>query len=171
MNEISVLMYLLSKKSNIFQIGASEDEILKALNFKDKNKSIYFQNLLNQFSKYIEPLGLQIRFNPLNSHWYISFDSDTTEIISANPFNGKARLAATLFCTLVCCFNNSGMTQIQKIKELRKKKDIWEDLKELKKRGFIEIDKNLNHVYLTPLIGYLLDLEKLFIKISLELKK
>ncbi len=170
MNELTVLMNFLSKKTNLSEIGAPKKEILNALNVKDKNKSIYFQNLIINLSNYIEPLGLQVKFNSLNSHWYISFDSETSEIISANPFDGKPRLAASLFCTLICCINNSGVAKIQKIQELRNKKGLLEDLKELEKLRFIIVEKNLKQVHLTPLVGYLLDLEKLFVKIALKLK-
>jgi hypothetical protein len=170
LNEMTILMHLLSKKLNNSKIGATKEEILKTLNVQDKNKSIYFQNSLNHLSNYLEPLGLQIRFNPLNSYWYISFDPETTEIISANPFDGNPRLAATLYCTLICCFNGSGETTIQKIKEIRKKEGVIEDIKELEKMGFVTVEKNLNRVVLTPLIGYLLDLEKLFLKIAIKMK-
>ena len=171
MNELTVLMHLLSKKINYSQIGATQKEILNALNVKDKNKAIYFQNIIKNLSKYLEPLGLQVRFNPLNFNWYISFDPETTETISANIFEGNPRLAATLFCILISCFNSSGETTIQKIKELRKKKGVLEDIKELKNIGLVTLEKNLNKVSLTPLIGYLIDLEKLFLKIALKLKK
>ena len=170
MNELSVLMHLLSKKEKNSIIGSTKKEILNALNVKDKNKSIYFQTLLVNASNYLEPLGLHIRFNPLNSYWYISFDTETTEIISANPFEGNPRLAATLFCTLICCISSSGETTIQKIIEIRKKKGVIDDIKELKKMGFVLFEKNLNKVSLTPLIGYLLDLEKLFLRIALKMK-
>ena len=170
MNELTVLMNLLSKKTNLYQIGATKKEILNALNVKDKNKLIYFQNLISNLSNYLEPLGLQVKFNPLNSHWYLSFDSNTSEIISANLFDGKPRLAATLFFILVFCFKNSGIAKIQKIQELRKKKGILEDLKELEKMGLIIIEKKSKKIQLTSLIGYLLDLEKLFMKTALKLK-
>lgn len=170
MNELTVLMHLLSKKINNSQIGATEEEILNALNVKNKNRAIYFRNMIKNLSNYLEPLGLQVRFNPLNSFWYISFDPETTELFSTNPFEGNPRLAATLFCTLISCFNSSGETTIQKIKEIRKKKGVLEDLRELKKMGFVNLERNLNKVSLTPLIGYLIDLEKLFLKIALKLK-
>ena len=170
MNEMTILIYLLSKKTYKSQIGATKEEILNALNVRDKNKSFYFQNIIENLSNYVDPLGLQVRFNPLNSYWYISFDSEITEIVSANPFQGNPRLAATLFCTLICCFNNSGETTIQKIKEIRKKKGILEDIKELEKMGFVVFEKKLRKVSLTPLIGYQIDLEKLFFKIALNLK-
>ncbi|KKN41625.1 hypothetical protein LCGC14_0721300, partial [marine sediment metagenome] len=65
MNEITILMYLLSKKIDSFQMGATQDEIFKALNIYGKNESVYFQNLIRHLSNFIEPLGLQIRFNPM----------------------------------------------------------------------------------------------------------
>ncbi|MFX0153163.1 MAG: hypothetical protein ACFE9Q_01445 [Candidatus Hodarchaeota archaeon] len=167
---MSILMHYLSKKDNISQIGATRNEILNALNVKDKNKNIYFQNLIKNLSNYLEPLGLQVRFNPLNSYWYISFESETTELISANPFDGKPRLAATLFSILISSFSSQGVTNFQKIKEIRKKKGVLEDVKELEKMGFVIFEKNLNIVSLTPLIGYLLNLEKLFLKIAFKLR-
>lgn len=170
MNEIMILMYLLSRKTYKSQIGATKEEILDLLNVKNKNKFIYFQNVINNLSNYLEPLGLQVRFNPLNSYWYISFDMEITEILSANPFEGNPRLAATLFCILIACFNSSGKTTIQKIREIRKKKGVLKDVKELEKIGFVIHERNLNKVSLTPLIGYLIDLEKLFLKIALKLK-
>jgi len=170
MNELTILMHLLSKKGSNSQIGATQEEILKALNVKDKNRTIYFQDTIKNLSNYIEPLGLQVTFNPLNSYWYISFDPETTEFLSANPFEGNPRLAATLFCILVTCFNSAGETTIQKIKEIRKKKGVLEDIKELKKMGFVNLERNLNKVSLSPLVGYLIDLEKLFLKIALKLK-
>lgn len=162
---------MLSNKNNLYQIGATKREILDTLNVKNKNKSGYFQNLITNLSKYIEPLGLQIRYNPINSHWFISYDSEVSDLISANPFDNKTRLAATLFCTLVICFNNpDGISLIPEIEKIRKKKHIFEDLKNLEQNGYLEIDKDRNNVKLTPLIGYQLDLEKLFVKLALKIK-
>ena len=36
--------------------------------------------------------------------------------------------------------------------------------------GFVLFEKNLNKVKVTPLIGHLLDLEKLFLKTALKMK-
>jgi len=171
MNEISILMHLLSRKKNIYQIGATKEEILEILNVKSKNDSIYFQNLINGLSNYLIPLGLQIKFNSLNSHWYINYDSEVTELISANPFEGRPSLAATLLCTLTSCLRNSGASSIQEIKKLRSKKEVIDDLKELEKKGYLVINKTANQVQLTPLIGYKLDLHKLLVKLSLKLKE
>ncbi|NHJ21347.1 MAG: hypothetical protein EAX91_10410 [Candidatus Lokiarchaeota archaeon] len=171
MNEMSILMHLLSKKRSAYQIGATEEEILDILNVKNKNKSIYFQNLIVGLSNYLIPLGLQIKFNSLNLHWYLSSDKEITELISANPFEGKPSLAATLLCTLTSCLKNSGSAPIQEIRNLRNKKDIMSDLKELEKEGYLIIDKTTYQIHLTPLIGYKLDLHKLLINLSLKLKE
>ncbi len=163
---------MLSNKTNLYQIGATKRDILHTLNVKNKNKSGYFQNLITNLSKYIEPLGLQIRYNPINSHWFISYDSDISDLISANPFDNKPRLAATLFCTLVICLkNHEGISPITEIEKIRKKKNILEDLKELEQKGYLEIEKDLNSIKLTPLIGYQLDIEKLFVKLALKIKE
>ncbi|TFG23443.1 MAG: hypothetical protein EU529_07450 [Promethearchaeota archaeon] len=171
MNEISILMHLLSNKIGLHQVGATEEQVLQALNITGKNRTYYFQDLLTNLSKYIEPLGLEVKYNPIDSHWFLSFDSEISDTISANPFEGKPRLAATLFCVLVCCLQNAGIGKIQDIKKLRNKKKIMEDLKELEQFGYIEILKNASQIQLTPLIGYQLNMEKLFIKMALKLKK
>lgn len=171
MNEISVLMHLLSKKKSLYQIGATKEEILEQLNANHKNKFIYFQNLITGLSTYLEPLGFQIRYNPLDSHWFLNYDLEISELISANPFEGKPSLAATLLCTLTLCLKSSGVSSIHEISKLRRKKDIIEDLKALEKKGYLLIDKNSGHVQLTPLIGYQLDMHKLFVKLALKLKE
>ncbi|MFX1376704.1 MAG: hypothetical protein ACFFA0_12920 [Promethearchaeota archaeon] len=170
MNEFTILMHLLSNKVKTYQIGASKEQILEALNLNGKNESIYFEQLITQLSNYIEPLGLQIRFNSLSSNWYLAFETEASDYISANPFSDKPRLAATLFYTLICCLERLGIAKIQSIKELRKKKHVIEDLKELEKMGYLELEEHLGTVKLTPLIGYQLDLNNLIIKLALKLK-
>jgi len=54
---------------------------------------------------------------------------------------------------------------------LRNKKDVKDDMKILEKEGFLEIDKKTTNIRLTPLIGYKLDLQKLFVKLALKLKE
>ena len=168
MNEISMLMHLLSKKTSSYQIGATKKEILRALNVKNKNKSIQFHSLIVNLSNYLEPLGLQIKFNPLNSCWFISFDADISDAISANPFEGKPKLAASLFCALAVCLKNSGTGAVSEMGKLRNKKNVLEDLKDLERMGYIEFKKDIGSIKLTPLIGYQLDLEKLLFILALN---
>ncbi len=171
MNEISIVMHLLSKKEGSSEIGSTKKEIMEILNVQGKSKSTYFNQLIVNLAQYLEPLGLQIRFNPLNVRWFISFESELSDFVKANPFKGKPRLAATLFCVLTSCLKNSGIAKISEIKELRNKKDILDDLKDLQESGFVTLDKEMLQVKLTPLIGYQLDLEKLFVKLALKLKE
>ncbi len=163
-------MYYLSKKKSKSQMGATKEEIVEALQVKGKNESIFFQELINNLSRYIEPLGLYIRFNPLDDHWFISYDDEMSNLVAANPFKSKPKLAATLFCVIICTYSNSGIARVKEIMEIRKKKDILDDLKELEEDGYIQTDEKTNEVRLTPLIGYQLDLQKLFTKLSLKLK-
>ncbi|TFG01450.1 MAG: hypothetical protein EU539_14025 [Promethearchaeota archaeon] len=172
MNELSILMQLLSNKSNIHVIGTTKEEILKTLNITNKNKDIYFQELITNLSNYIEPLGLQVRYNPLNSHWFLSHDSEISDLVKVNPFDNKPSLAATLFCIIASCFKKSkGETTISEIKIMRNIKNIKEDLRELQKLGYIILNKDSKGVRLSPLIGYQLDLEKLLIKLGLKVKE
>ncbi|MBY9004806.1 MAG: hypothetical protein KGD73_12595 [Candidatus Lokiarchaeota archaeon] len=167
MNEISIIMHLLSRRVNLHEFGASEDELLRYLNIKGKNKHIYLKKLIIDLSNYIEPLGYYVKFNPLNFYWYLSVNSEISNMFKTNPFEGHPSLAATLFCTLTCCLKNEGYTQIQEIIKLRKKKTLSEDLKELAKKGYLLIDHKNNEIRLTPLIGYQLDLNQLFMKLAL----
>ncbi|MFX1358506.1 MAG: hypothetical protein ACFFA8_14655 [Promethearchaeota archaeon] len=169
MNEISILMHLLSRKKSQYQIGATREEIISYLNLKGKNKNILFLDLITNLSKYVEPLGIQVKYNSLNSHWFISFDSGISELTFTSPFEGAPRLAGTLLCILICCLQHSGNTTVQEVKKLRKKKGILEDLKELSKRGYILLEND--KIVLTPLIAYQLDMHKLFIKLALKLKE
>lgn len=168
MNEISLLMHLLSRRVSLYEFGATEDELFRYLNIKGINKNVYLKKLLIELSKYIEPLGYHIKFNPLNHYWYLSINSEISDLFNANPFEGHPSLAATLFCTLVCCFKNEGYTQIQEIKKLRKKKTLSEDLKKLKEKGYLLLDPYKNEIRLTPLIGYQLDLNQLIINLALK---
>ncbi|MFX0057449.1 MAG: hypothetical protein ACFE85_07960 [Candidatus Hodarchaeota archaeon] len=171
MNEISILMHLLSRRKKEYQIGATKKEILSSLNIKGKNKPVYFHDLITNLSNYVKPLGIQVQYNPLNSHWFISFDSEISDLIFANPFEGEPRLAATLLCVLICSLQDSGITTIQKVNKIRKKKSILDDLKELRKKGYIFLNKENGKITLTPLIGYQLDIHKLFTKLALKLKE
>ncbi len=169
MNEISLLMYLLSKKDQLDEMGSTKEEILEKLQISGREKGFIFKKLLIELSRYISPLGLEIQYNPLNTHWFLTFKSGMSDLILANPFQDKPRLAATLFCAIILCLKSNGIAKIEELKRLRNKKDIREDLKDLEKLGFIKILKNHNEINLTPLIGYLLNISKLFMKLSLKL--
>jgi hypothetical protein len=170
MNEISILMYLLSQRGSHHEFGATREEIIDRLNPGKKAENFVFNNVMTKLSNYIDPLGFQINYNPLNSHWYLSIKNEITEFFGANPFNEHPSLAATLFCTLTCCLKNRGKTSIQEIKKIRKKKNLISDLKALETKGYISINSKNRSVELTPLIGYQIDIERLYNNIVLMMK-
>ena len=170
MNEISLLMYLLSRRGSHHEFGATKGEIIEILNPGKKVENFIFNNLIAKLSDYVEPLGFRINYNPLNSHWYLSIKSEIVELFGANPFKEHPSLAASLFCTLACCLKNKGKTSIQEVRNLRKKKNLVNDLKVLETNGYISIDSTTNNIQLTPLIGYQIDIEKLFNNIALMMK-
>lgn len=169
MNEISILIYLLSKKDQIDEMGSTKEEILEKLQISGRNKGYIFKKLLTEVSNYLFPLGMEIQYNPLNAHWFLSFKTNMNDLILANPFQDKPRLAATLFCTIILCLKSNGIAKVEEIKKLRNKKDLRTDLKDLEKLGYVQMLRNNSEIKITPLIGYQLNLEKLFMKLSLKL--
>ncbi|MFW9948989.1 MAG: hypothetical protein ACFFKA_02540 [Candidatus Thorarchaeota archaeon] len=171
MNELALLMNILSTRKNSIQIGASEEEVLERLDIKYRNNSIYFQQLIIELSKHLEPLGMQVRYNPLNSCWFITFDNEVSDLTSANPFNERPSLAATLYCVIIYCLKSSGKTKISEIQKVRNVKHLVNDLRELESLGYIELNQDKGWVNLTPLIGYKLDIPKLLLNSSLRVKE
>ena len=169
MNELSLLMYLLSKKDIVDEMGSTKEEILDFLKITGRNSAYFFRNLLIELSNYIAPLGLEIRFNPLNNRWFLTFKSNMNELVLANPFQDKPRLAATLFSIIVLCLKNNGVVKIAELQKARHKKDVRNDIAELESLGYIQMIKSSNDIRLTPLIGYQLNLEKLFMNLSIKL--
>ena len=135
-------------RSKIVQSSRVTETVESKLNLKTKNQSVHFQKIIIELANYIEPIGLQIRYNPLDAHWFISFDSGISDHIMSNPFEQQPSLAATLFCTLAFCLKNNGYTTIPEIKRLRNKKGLYQDLKDLEKRGYIIIEKSTGKVVL-----------------------
>jgi hypothetical protein len=171
MNELSIVMHLLSRRVNKYQIGASEEEICNMLDISGRYQATLFHQILVRLSHYIEILGLNIRYNPINNHWYIAHESGISDIIKANPFEDKPRLAASLFIVIISCFSNFGKTTISEIAKLRKKKSILTDLQELEQIGYILLDKNNAEISLTPLIGYELDINHLLTNVALKIRE
>ena len=172
MNEIAILMHLLSRRKNNDEIGSTEKELFKFLNLTGKYKELYLNELLLNLANYIEPLGLELKYNFLNKHWFITFNPLISNIIKSTPFASKPSLAATLFSIIALCFKNSGKCNLTELSKLRKKKVLTNDIKELEKLGYISfLNKEKTELLLTPRIAYELDLNDLLLKISLKLKK
>jgi len=170
MNELSIVMHLLSRRINKYQLGATKEEICEILNISGKHQTSLFNQLIINLSNYLKVLGLNIRYNSIDSHWYVSYDPEISDIVKANPFEDKPRLAASLFTILISCISNLGSTNISEIAKLRKKKGILSDLRELEKSGYINLDSDSGEVCLTPLVGYELDINHLLTNLALKMK-
>jgi hypothetical protein len=167
-------MHLLSQKSNDSKIiGVTKKEVCNYLDLPNKNRNFYFQELITNLADYIKPLGLQIRFNPINAHWYLSFEESVSDSIKANPFSDKPRLPATLFCIITVAIMHSGIIKVNDVQKLRKKKGIHRDLEDLEHMGYISLKKDkkgVELIRLTPLLGYQINLEKMSLKLALKQK-
>ena len=170
MNELSVLIHFLSRRVNKYQLGATEEEICNILNISGKHQTSLFNQLIINLSSYIEILGLNVSYNPIDAHWYITYEREISDIVKANPFEDKPRLAASLFSVLVSCMVNLGSSSVSEIAKLRKKKGILTDSKELEDRGYINLNKDSGEISLTPLIGYELDINHLLTNLALKMK-
>ncbi|MBN2157344.1 MAG: hypothetical protein JW776_14965 [Candidatus Lokiarchaeota archaeon] len=171
MNEAEVLIYLLSRKKDAQNIGANKDELCSKLGFSDRNAEYKLWNLLQEFNKTIFPLGLSVKFNPMNSHWYIGFqDQMESNFGGATDKVLTPRLSATLFTILILYVSKTPAITGTKIQDLRNKKDIAKDLHDLHELGFIVYEKNQNIVKLTPKVFYYIEIDRLIKKIR-ELKE
>ena len=160
MNEAELMIYVLSQKKDNITVGATEEELLKKLAFTDRNRKQKLLVLIDELSKNIYHLGLRIKYNPANQHWFIGFkDNSISSMLDANNNNLPTKLAATLFTILILSINSKSKIQISEIKKIRKKKDIRTDLEELEEKGYIKI--NSNAVNLTPKIFYFVDIDEL----------
>lgn len=157
MNEAEVLIYMLSRKQDEKNIGASENELLNALSLTDRNSKFKLLNLLEEINANIFPFGLTVKFNPVNEHWFISFKDNVSTFNESHNSLLSTKLAATLFSILVLNFSNNISATIAEIAKIRNKQNITEDIEELKNQGYLELDGN--NVILTPKIFYYLDID------------
>lgn len=162
-----MLLHLLTRKrgENGERIGSTAEEIVKALDFGEKNQFFQFNRIIINFSQYIQPLGLSLRFNPMNAHWYLIQDKETVEYFKENPLFSTPRLAATLLVILLLNVLNK-QTTIAQVANYRNVKNIKQDLKSLKEMGYI--DYNDTHIQLTEKLVYNVDIQRLIEKIEHE---
>ncbi len=152
-------MILLTRSQEVTR-GAPAEEILKVLHWPEKLGRAELQKKLTEFDTYLQPLGLEVRVNPLNDFWFVAFRQEASEFAAQNPFGGKPRLPATLLSTIICMVKYGNQVPISAVREMRKKESVMEDLKQLENLGYVAITGD--KVTLTPLIGYQVDLINLF---------
>jgi hypothetical protein len=168
MNEAQLLMYLLSRKKDESTIGATRDEICAKIGFTDRNADYKFWNLLEGLNKNLFPLGLVTKFNPINSHWYLGFQDKLDAQFGKSVHTLNPRISALLFTILILYVSKSTQITLGKVQQLRNKKDISKDVRDLEKLGFISVEGDV--VTLTPKVFYYIDINDLIVKIK-ELKE
>jgi hypothetical protein len=161
-------MYLLTR-SQEYARGATEDEILDSLHIPQKVGKSEMQKKLAALDSYLQPLGMHVRENPLDEHWFVAFRDEVTDLADINPFSGHPRLAATLLATIICVLKFGNQVPIDALHEIRHKKGVQQDLKDLQKLHYVDFVDN--KVVITPLIGYQLDLLTLFEGIGARMAK
>ncbi len=160
MNESELIIYLLTRKRGEETIGATQKELLEALSLTDRNSKSKLFNLLEEINSNMAFLGIRIKLNPANNHWFIEFKDSISSVVSEQfKSNLPSRLAATLFSVLLLIISNGGPISPSDITEIRNKKKIGTDLTELEEYGFIRYEGN--SVYLTPKVFYHIDIDQI----------
>ena len=137
MNEYAILVQLLTKAGD--PIGVSVEDMLEVLGLPDIGRSVLFDKLAG-LQKALIPLGLKIKHNPISHVFYL-------EGVSSETFFDDSllpdRLAATLLVVVTLAYQEGGWVSFSRVKEFRKKsmKGIRDDLKELSRAGYVEIDQ------------------------------
>ena len=160
MNAAEYLIYLLTYRKDEFTIGMNEKELLYRLSLTDKNAKFKLLNLLEELNANLSIMGLNVKFNPANDHWFISF-KDKLPILSKDysDYGLSHSLAATLLCILILSISKGGSIPLKEVSSIRKKKNIHDDIESLEKSGYI-LNKKGN-LTLTPRIFYYIDVESI----------
>mgnify|MGYP006282350175 CR=1 FL=1 len=158
-------MYLLSRRKDNVNIGADERELLDGLGLSDKNAKSKLVNLLDEFGKNIAHLGLKVKYNTINDHWYLSFRDNVPYLTNQSETNVLSlKLSATLFAVLMVSLTQHGAVSIAEIKEIRNKKNVIDDLEELERKGYVK--RNEHQIVLTGKIFYHIDLDDIMNEIK-----
>jgi hypothetical protein len=160
MNEYAILMKLLTRSGT--PIGAGVDDMLDALGLpEDLGREILFRRLSELHTR-LEPVGLTIKHNPVSGVFYVDtfIQSKITQEESMLP----DRLAATLLIVITLAYQEGGWVSYDRVREFRKKslRGVMDDLRELQKQGYIEIDQTGKKVRLGLRVPFEIDYEAFF---------
>jgi hypothetical protein len=165
-NEYWVILRLVTRSGSI--IGAGVDDMLDALGLpEDVGRHHLFQRL-SELEKQLSPLGLAIRYNPINNVFYL----DTKGIADSSSEETQLpdRLAATLLTVVTLAYREGGWVPLDQIRDLRRKtsRSVLEDLRELSRQQYVEIDATKKRVRPGPRVPFELDFEAFFQRLSEE---
>jgi hypothetical protein len=141
--------------------------MLEVLGLPEIGRSVLFDKLAS-LEKVIKPLGLTIKHNPISHVFYLDgvSESDTLFEDSLLP----DRLAATLLVVVTLAYQEGGWVSFARVKEFRKKgmKGIRDDLKELSRAGYVEINQAGKKVRPGLRAPFEIDFERFFSNLAEE---
>ena len=160
MNEYAILMKLLTRSGD--PIGAGVDDMLDALGLpEDLGREVLFRRL-GELHTRLEPVGLTIKHNPVSGVFFVdtSFQSKMKQEDSTLP----DKLAATLLIVITLAYQEGGWVSYDRVREFRKKslRGVMEDLRELQKQGYIELDAAGKRARLGLRVPFEIDYEAFF---------
>jgi len=155
---------LLKKKKTVRAIDHRTSNLFWEISFVRRIQERTEQKL-EEINTNLTAFGLEIKLNPSNDHWFLSF-KDNIEDLPTIPKNRllSTKLSATLFSILILSISEGGRVSISEIRKIRNKKDISQDLEELKDLGFILINGNL--INLTSKLFYYIDIDEISSEIN-----
>jgi hypothetical protein len=159
LNEYAILVHLLTKAGE--PIGASVEDMLEVLGLPEIGRSVLF-NKLAGLQKVLTPLGLVIKHNPISHVFYLDGVSSSDTFFDDSLLPDK--LAATLLVVITLAYQEGGWVSFSRIKEFRKKsmKGIRDDLKELSRAGYVEIDQARSQTRPGLRASFEIDFERFF---------
>jgi len=160
MNEYAILMKLLTRSGD--PIGAGVDDMLDALGLpEDLGRELLFRRL-GELHIRLEPVGLTIKHNPVSGVFYV--DTSIQSKVAQEESMLPDRLAATLLIVITLAYQEGGWVSYDRVREFRKKslRGVMEDLRELQKQGYIEIDHAGKKVRLGLRVPFEIDYEAFF---------
>ncbi|MCF2136834.1 MAG: hypothetical protein K9W43_06270 [Candidatus Thorarchaeota archaeon] len=160
LNEYSVLMNLLTRTGK--PIGADVEDMLDALGYPELEGRAVLFGRLAALHNLLEPLGLSIKFNPIDRVFYI--DVQPTKDMDIAQEVLPDRLAATLLAVMTLAYQKGGWVSVKQVQGIRKKslRSIREDLRDLAKSGYIEFDRNSGDVRPGVRVPFEIDYEEIF---------
>ncbi|MHA1246971.1 MAG: hypothetical protein ACTSPE_06560 [Candidatus Thorarchaeota archaeon] len=163
LNEYSVMVQLMTRRGR--PMGAAIDDLLNALGYPESaGRGVLFHKMA-ALHKLLRPLGLALRYNPVDAVFYIDVTGPETL-----PSRGilSDRLAATLLVVITLSCQEGGWVPIKRVRSLRRKtlRGLMTDLRELESMGYVEFDQSGKSVRPGVRVPFEIDYEGFFRQLS-----
>ncbi|RDE12761.1 MAG: hypothetical protein C4K47_07275 [Candidatus Thorarchaeota archaeon] len=165
-NEYWVILKLITRSGSV--IGAGVDDMLDALGLPEDVGRHHLFRRLSELEDRLLPLGMTIRYNPIGRVFYL--DTKGTVDSLSDEEQLPDRLAATLLTVITLAYRDGGWVPMDQVRDLRRKtsRSVLEDLRELAKQQYVEIDKARKRVRPGPRVPFEVDFEAFFQRLSEE---